>query len=268
MGVPRVLIIAGSDSGAGAGIQADLKATAAQGVYGMTAITALTAQNTTGVQGIFPVSPDFVGQQIDSVMEDIGADVWKIGMLANAGVIEVVSARARDYGVSRIVLDPVMVAKGGDALLASEAQEALIELLLPLASVVTPNHHEAQALTSIAIQTLDDMRRAARAIHSLGAKAVVVKGGHLPEEHDAVDILFEGESGTFSTYTAPRQKTANTHGTGCSFASSLAACLAKGLSLQDAVKATKAYINLAIEGADALDIGKGHGPLDHFHWHL
>ena len=264
MGVAKVLIIAGSDSGAGAGVQADMKVMAARGVYGMTAITALTAQNTLGVHGVHAVPAPFVAQQIDVVMQDIGADVWKIGMLANEEIIKVVAERARHYNTPRMVLDPVMVAKGGDALLASGAQRALIEDLIPCATVVTPNHHEAEVLTGLTIKGLEEMKAAAKQIHTMGATYVVVKGGHLPEHMEAIDVLYDGES--FHEWSAPRIPTGNTHGTGCSFASTLAAELAKGLDIQEAVATTKDYIQRAIRGADGLEIGQGHGPLDHFLW--
>ena len=258
----KVLTIAGSDSGGGAGIQADLKAFAARGVYGTSALTALTAQNTTGVQGVFEVPPAFIALQIDSVMSDIGADAWKTGMLANAGVIGVVAERARHYGIERLVVDPVMVAKGGDPLLAPEARDALIGELLPLAYVVTPNHHEAQVLTGLEIHTVDDMRRAAEAIHRLGPRHVVVKGGHLPVVEAAIDVLYDGQA--FATFSAPRVDTPNTHGTGCTYASSIAAELAKGQSVRDAVRIAKAYLTAAIEAAVDMGVGRGHGPLNHF----
>lgn len=257
-----VLTIAGSDSGAGAGIQADLKAIAASGAYATTAITALTAQNTRGVFGVHAVPPSFITQQIDTVMEDIGADAWKTGMLAHDGIIKVVAERARHYQVKRLVVDPVMIAKGGDALLEPEARGALIAELLPLAYVVTPNHHEAQALSGVEIQDLGDMREAAKRIHDMGPTYVVVKGGHLPAESDAIDIWYDGRN--FGELHAPRFATVNTHGTGCSFASALAGHLAQDMPLPEALQATKDYISRAIQGADALQIGHGHGPLDHF----
>jgi hydroxymethylpyrimidine/phosphomethylpyrimidine kinase len=260
--VKKVLTIAGSDSGGGAGIQADLKAFAARGVYGMSALTAITAQNTVGVQGVFELPPEFVGQQIDSVMSDIGADAWKTGMLSNANIVRVVAERARHYGVERLVVDPVMVAKSGDALLRSEARDALIEDLLPLAQVVTPNHHEAQVLTGLEISSLDDMRLAARAIHELGSRYVVVKGGHLPAVQAAIDVLFDGQA--FYDFESPRIDTANTHGTGCTFASAIAAELAKGLPVREAVATAKAYLTAALRAAVDLHIGRGHGPLNHF----
>lgn len=258
----KVLTIAGSDSGGGAGIQADLKAFAARGVYGMSAITALTAQNTQGVQGIYPVPPDFIALQIDTVMEDIGADAWKTGMLASADVIETIAERARHHKLPILVVDPVMVAKGGDNLLQPEAQGALIEHLLPLATVLTPNHHEAQALTQQSIQSVEDMRNAAKTLHAMGPRYVIVKGGHLPTESDAIDVLYDGQ--TFTETSVPRVHTPNTHGTGCTFASALAAELAKGTPILDAFHNTKAYITKAIQAADTMNIGHGHGPLQHF----
>jgi hydroxymethylpyrimidine/phosphomethylpyrimidine kinase len=258
----KVLTIAGSDSGGGAGIQADLKAFAARGVYGMTAITALTAQNTRGVQGVFDVPADFIRMQIDSVMADIGADAWKTGMLSTQATIAVVAERARHYQVERLVVDPVMVAKGGDALLQPEARDALIEQLLPLAYVVTPNHHEAQVLTGLEIHTVEDMCRAAQAIYAMGPKHVVVKGGHLPVIEAAIDVLYDGTA--IETLEAPRVDTKNTHGTGCTYASSIAAELTKGHPVYEAVRIAKAYLTAAIQAADEMDVGHGHGPLNHF----
>lgn len=258
----KVLTIAGSDSGGGAGIQADLKTFAARGVYGMSALTALTAQNTLGVQGVFTLPPDFVRQQIDAVMSDMGADAWKTGMLSNAEIIYVVAERARHYGIERLVIDPVMVAKGGDPLLQPEARAALIAELVPLAYLITPNHHEAQELTGLRIQTVADAHKAAAAIYRMGAHNVIVKGGHLPEAEDAVDILYDGE--TFTEISAPRVKTANTHGTGCTFASAIAAELAKGYPMREAVHSAKAYLTAAIRMADDMRVGHGHGPLNHF----
>jgi len=258
----KVLTIAGSDSGGGAGIQADLKSFAARGVYGMSAITALTAQNTRGVQGVYDVPPEFIRLQIDSVMSDIGADAWKTGMLSTQATIAVVAERARHYGVERLVVDPVMVAKGGDLLLQPEARDALIEQLLPLAYVVTPNHHEAQVLTGLEIHTLEDMCRAAEVIYAMGPRYVVVKGGHLPVVEAAIDVLYDGTA--VETLEAPRVDTPNTHGTGCTYASAIAAELAKGHSIHEAVRFAKAYLTAAIRAADEMGIGHGHGPLNHF----
>jgi hydroxymethylpyrimidine/phosphomethylpyrimidine kinase len=260
--VKKVLTVAGSDSGGGAGIQADLKAFAARGVYGMSALTAITAQNTVGVQDIFELPAGFVGQQIDSVMDDIGADAWKTGMLSNAEIIHVVAERARRYRVERLVVDPVMVAKGGDPLLRPEARDALIKELLPLSYIVTPNHHEAQVLTGLDIQTLADMRHAAEAIRALGARHVVVKGGHLPGATEATDVLYDGRE--FTEFGVQRVETPNTHGTGCTYASSIAAELAKGHSVREAVATAKGYLTAALKTAVDLQIGRGHGPLNHF----
>ncbi|NJN66755.1 MAG: bifunctional hydroxymethylpyrimidine kinase/phosphomethylpyrimidine kinase [Chloroflexaceae bacterium] len=259
--IQKVLTIAGSDPSGGAGIQADLKTFAARGVYGMSVLTALTAQNTTGVQGVLEIPADFVGQQIDSVMSDIQVDAWKLGMLANAEIVRVVAQKARQYGVARLVLDPVMVAKGGDPLLRPQARDALMADLVPLAYVITPNHHEAQVLTGQDIHTLADARAAAAAIHRMGVRYVVVKGGHLPASEDAVDVFYDGQ--TYTELRAPRVATANTHGTGCTFASAIAAELAKGREVGEAVQTAKDYVTAAIRAADALHVGHGQGPLNH-----
>jgi hydroxymethylpyrimidine/phosphomethylpyrimidine kinase len=258
----KVLTIAGSDSGGGAGIQADLKAFAARGVYGMSALTAITAQNTVGVQGVFELPAEFVGQQIDSVMSDIGADAWKTGMLANAEIIQVLADRARHYEIECLVVDPVMVAKSGDSLLHREARQTLIEELVPLSYVITPNHHEAEVLAGLEIETVADMREATRVIYEMGAGNVVVKGGHLPGAARAIDVLFDGRE--ITEFDAPRVDTPNTHGTGCTYASSIAAELAKGHSVKKAVGTAKAYLTAALQAAVDLDIGQGHGPLNHF----
>jgi hydroxymethylpyrimidine/phosphomethylpyrimidine kinase len=258
----KVLTIAGSDSGGGAGIQADLKTFAARNVYGMSALTAITAQNTRGVQGVYELPADFVGLQIDSVMEDIGADAWKTGMLSNAEIIEMVADRAQHYAIERLVVDPVMVAKSGDPLLRPEAREALIHALLPLAYLITPNHHEAGVLTGLEITNVGDMQRAAQAIHEMGARYVVVKGGHLSATSAAIDVLYDGEA--FEQFEAARVDTANTHGTGCTFASAIAAELAQGRSMPEAVRVAKAYLTAALRAGAMLEVGHGHGPLDHF----
>lgn len=258
----KVLTIAGSDSGGGAGIQADLKAFAARGVYGMSALTAITAQNTVGVQEVFELPAEFVAQQIDSVMSDIGADAWKTGMLSNAEIIQVVADRARHYRVELLVIDPVMVAKSGDPLLREEARDALIQELVPLAYVITPNHHEAQVLTGMEISSVKDMREAAVAIHAMGARNAVVKGGHLPGASNAVDVLYDGRQ--FTELDAPRIDTPNTHGTGCTFASAIAAELAKGHNVYEAVRIAKQYLTAALRAGADLHIGEGHGPLNHF----
>ncbi len=255
----RALTIAGSDSGGGAGIQADLKTFAALGVYGMSALTAITAQNTVGVQGVYELPADFVGLQIDSVVTDIGVDAVKTGMLANADIIAVVAAKVKEHNLPNLVVDPVMVAKSGDPLLRPEARDALIGLLLPLAVVVTPNLHEARVLTGMEIETVEDMERAATTIHRMGPRYVVVKGGHLTAD-DSVDVLYDGEK--FTYFPSPRVETKNTHGTGCTFASAIAAGLAKGLDVVEAVREAKEYITIALQ--HALDLGHGHGPTHHF----
>ncbi|MCB9944374.1 MAG: bifunctional hydroxymethylpyrimidine kinase/phosphomethylpyrimidine kinase [Geminicoccaceae bacterium] len=263
MTVARALTIAGSDSGGGAGIQADLKTFSALGVYGMSAIAALTAQNTVAVTGIFDVEPDFVAAQIDAVMMDIGADAVKIGMLGQAEVIEVVARRLRHWKPRWVVVDPVMVAKSGDKLLRDDAVEALRCELLPLASVITPNLPEAAVLLDA--REVDDrlsMVKAARGLVDLGASAVLLKGGHLPGR-ECPDLLFDGRDEHW--FETARHDTRNTHGTGCTLSSAIAANLALGRSLPEAVAAAKAYIGAAIRAADRLDIGKGHGPVHHFH---
>ena len=254
----RVLTIAGSDSGGGAGIQADLKAITTLGGYGMSALTALTAQNTTGVQGIHEVPVAFVEKQIDSVLSDIGADAIKTGMLANRGIIEAVVRKLRQYHARNVVVDPVMVAKSGDLLLRKDACEALIGKLLPLATVVTPNLMEASVLTGSRIRSLGEMKRAARRIHEMGPKHVVVKGGHL--KGSATDIFFDGRK--ILELQSPRLDTKNTHGTGCTYASAIATFLALGDEAPEAVRKAKTFITLAIQAG--LNLGKGVGPTNPF----
>lgn len=250
------LTIAGSDSGGGAGIQADLRAFAALGVHGMSAITALTAQNTTGVFGVVEMTPEFVAQQIDVVVTDLGVDATKTGMLSSQPIIEAVVAKVQEHGLRPLVVDPVMMAKSGDPLLRPDAIDALRKLLIPLATVVTPNLPEAEALAGSPIDSLEGMREAARAIHALGPRAVVVKGGHLVADADAVDLLFEGD--TFVELRAQRFETPHTHGTGCTFASAIAAGLAHGLALEPAVRQAKELITEAVR--HSLPLGRGHGP--------
>jgi len=258
----KVLTIAGSDSGGGAGIQADLKTFSARGVFGMSAITALTAQNTVGVQGVLEIDKAFVKQQIDSVMSDIGADAWKTGMLSNSEIIKVISERATYYNIEFLIIDPVMIAKGGDPLLKSEAMDSLISELIPLAYVLTPNRHEAQKLSGVEINNLKDARDAAINIFKMGAKNILIKGGHIMKEGEAIDLLYDGN--TFTEFHSERIKTKNTHGTGCTYASAIAAELAKGNNIINAIHTAKAYITAAIKNADKLKIGKGHGPTNHF----
>jgi len=255
----RVLVIAGSDSGGGAGIQADIKAITALGAFAATAITALTAQNTMGVFGVMPVPAAFIRQQIDVVMSDIGADVIKIGMLGDTATIETVRAALTDFARNvPVVLDPVMVAKGGHALLADSAVDSLRRLLLPRAAVITPNLPEAEALTGLSIRTEADMHMAAAAILSLGVPAVLLKGGHLDSD-TVVDLL--ATSAGIEVFAAPRIPTRHTHGTGCTTASAVAAGLAQGLSIRDSVIRARAYVRAAIGAAPGF--GQGHGPLDH-----
>ena len=257
----RALTIAGSDSGGGAGIQADLKTFGALGVYGMSVLTALTAQNTLGVQAILEVPPEFVAAQIDSVLSDIGTDVVKTGMLANAAIIGVVAERLRHYGPLPLVVDPVMVAKGGDRLLREDACSALVDLLLPLATVVTPNLPEAEALTGLRLESPAAMREAAARIHDLGPQWVLVKGGHL-EGQDALDILYGGQE--YYEFPARRLETQNTHGTGCTLASAIAAGLAQGYPVPEAVSRAKEYLTRVLAASAGLHLGHGHGPMHHF----
>jgi hydroxymethylpyrimidine/phosphomethylpyrimidine kinase len=255
----RALTIAGSDSGGGAGIQADLKTFMAFGVHGMSAVTALTAQNTLGVQGIFDVSPDFVRKQIESVMADIGTDAAKTGMLSNAAIVRAVAGAVREFRIPNLVVDPVMVAKSGDPLLSVDAREAIRDLLLPLAEVITPNLFEAEALLGREVRDIDAMKSAARELARFGCGWVVLKGGSIDIEGKAVDVLCDGEE--LVLLTSPRMKTRNTQGTGCTFASAIAAGLAKGLPVPDAVKRAKEYITEAIRSGP--EIGGGHGPANH-----
>lgn len=256
----KALTIAGSDSGGGAGIQADLKTFAALGVYGMSVLTSITAQNTVGVQGIYDLPPEFVGLQIDSVLTDIGADAVKTGMLSNTKIIAMVAEKLRRYQVESLVIDPVMIAKSRDSLLREEAHVTLVHDLFPLAKVVTPNLHEARILSRLPISNLEEMKEAAKAIHRLGPQNVVVKGGHL--EGESVDLLYDGRH--FLEYPGPRLETKNDHGTGCTFASAIAAGLAKGQDVPSAVKAAKGYITQALQGAIDWHLGEGHGPVHHF----
>jgi hydroxymethylpyrimidine/phosphomethylpyrimidine kinase len=254
----RVMTIAGSDSGGGAGIQADLKTFSAFKVYGMSVLTALTAQNTQGVHDIIGLPPEFVKLQFDVVWSDMGVDAVKTGMLFNAEIVEVVSQCLLKANIPNVVADPVMVAKGGDLLLQKSAIEALKEKLLPQASLITPNIPEAEELAGFHIEDHDTIRQAAEKIIKLGCKSVLIKGGHLTG--DAVDILFDGQ--TYYEFHAPRIESKNTHGTGCTYSSAIAANLALGRSLKDAVHHSKMYITRAIQ--EAVPLGQGHGPLNHF----
>ncbi len=259
--MPRVLTIAGSDSGGGAGIQADLKTFTVFRTYGMSAVTALTAQNTCGVGGIFPVSPEFVRAQIDAVASDIGIDAAKTGMLATGAIVAAVAAAVRAHRIAPLVVDPVIMAQSGARLLEDEARAALLAELLPLATVVTPNAPEAEALLGMRVETVADMRAAARRLVECGAAAALVKGGHVGGE-ESIDILYDGQR--FHELRAPRLATPHTHGTGCMTAAALAACLARGLGLVEAVGEAKRFVTTAI--AHALALGGGRGPANPLAW--
>ena len=258
----RVLTIAGSDSGGGAGIQADLKTFSALGCYGMSVITALTAQNTAAVTGIFPVTQEFIAQQMDAVMTDIGADAVKIGMLHSPEVIAVVAEKLAQYKARNIVVDPVMVSKGGARLLQEDAASALKAKLIPLADIITPNLPEASVLLGRPVEKEEDMEKACRDLAALGPRAVLLKGGHLPGRASP-DLLFA--EGKFHRLEGTRTQTRNTHGTGCTLSSAIAAGLAKGLDIAAAAEAAKEYISAALEAGAAYSLGKGHGPVQHFY---
>lgn len=258
----RVLVIAGSDSGGGAGIQADIKAITAMGAFAATAITALTAQNTRGVHGVFPIDPDFVVQQMRVVLSDIGADCIKIGMLSSTTIIEAVASELAESAPGiPVVLDPVMVAKGGATLLESDARQAVVRHLLPHASLVTPNAPEATALTGTLVTGIDDQRAAAVALRDLGAEAALLKGGHLDGDQ-VTDLLLTGAGET--VWQSPRIATRHTHGTGCTLASAIAAGIAQGMELPAAVSRARDYVQAAIAAAPGY--GAGHGPMDHAVW--
>ena len=261
--IANVLTIAGSDAGGGAGIQADLKTFSALGTYGCSVITALTAQNTRAVSAIHEVPADFVRAQLDAVFDDIAIAAVKIGMLASSAIVEAVAAGLERHGAPNVVLDPVMVAKSGDRLLRPDAVSALKERLLPLSTLITPNLPEAGDL--LGLEEPEDeagMIAAAAGLRALGARAVLVKGGHM-EEADSIDILDDG--GEPLTLVAPRVATANTHGTGCTLSAAIAALLGQGMELRRAVRDAKAYLTQAIAAADRLEVGHGHGPVHHFH---
>ncbi|WP_035246080.1 bifunctional hydroxymethylpyrimidine kinase/phosphomethylpyrimidine kinase [Desulfogranum mediterraneum] len=263
----RVLTIAGSDSGGGAGIQADLKTFAANGCYGMSVITALTAQNTLGVHGIHAVPVDFVRQQLEAVLADIGTDAVKIGMLFSPELICTVAEQLRRFGVTNIVLDPVMVATSGDKLLQDEAIVALKEQLIPMADIITPNLPEAVVLLEKELLSTEQVEQGARELVELGCGAVLIKGGHL-EGGASDDCLYLGKGEELISLPARRIATANTHGTGCTLSSAIAANLAKGEVVSEAVVHAKAYITAAIEAGADYSLGQGHGPVDHFfRWH-
>ncbi|MDX1637982.1 MAG: bifunctional hydroxymethylpyrimidine kinase/phosphomethylpyrimidine kinase [Balneolaceae bacterium] len=264
----RALTIATSDSGGGAGIQADLKAFSAMGCFGMSALAALTAQNTTDVTGIHALPPDFVSLQIDTVIEDLGVDAVKIGMLFKSEIIEVVADRLNYHQVEHIVLDPVMVAKSGAKLIEDDAITSLRTSLFPLSTTITPNLPEAETLLNTEINNRSQMERAARELLKLGPDSVLLKGGHFSEEN-SVDVLVLSDPGEKKSdiywYSSERIRTKNTHGTGCTLSSAIAAGLAKGYPLPHAVREAKEYITGAIRAGSRYRIGEGHGPLHHFY---
>jgi hydroxymethylpyrimidine/phosphomethylpyrimidine kinase len=265
----RLLTIAGSDSGGGAGIQADLKTFSALGCYGMSVISALTAQNTRSVTGIYPVSPEFIAMQIDAVMEDIGADAVKIGMLHSRDVILAVTERLKHYGSQNIVVDPVMVSTGGDKLLQDEAVEALKTILFPIATLITPNFPEAAILLNQPVETLlgadgFELETACKNLSAFGTQAVVLKGGHGKSQR-MLDVLYTAKNDRIRPFESTRIDTRNTHGTGCTLSAAIAAHLAKGHPLEDAVRYAKTYITGALVAGAAYQLGNGHGPVHHFH---
>ena len=257
----QVLTIAGSDSGGGAGVQADLKAMSANGTYAMSVITSITAQNTTGVTAIHDLPESIVEAQIDAIFVDFDVAAVKTGMLSSAALASLVSRKLQQYHVPWIVVDPVMISKSGQDLLQADAMDALKQALIPLASVITPNIHEAERLTGLTIRSLAEARQAAKALHQLGCQHVLIKGGHLLEQ-PATDLLYDGRF--FRMYKGEWIDTPHTHGTGCTFASALSAHLALGKPLPDAVDAAKQYVTEAIR--HSLAIGQGRGPTNHFYF--
>jgi len=259
---PVGLTIAGSDSGGGAGIQADIKSMEANGVFAASVITAVTAQNTKAVTAAFDLPLDIIEAQLDAVADDFTFGAVKTGMLSSSAIIELVARKVREHDLRPLVVDPVMISKSGFALLQPDAVEALRRDLLPLATLVTPNVHEAERLADTEIHTRADAEAAARVIHALGPRAVLVKGGHLDGEDDALDVLFDGVD--VHAFRSERIDTPHTHGTGCTYASAIAAWLARGAALPEAVRRAKAYVTEAIR--HGLPIGGGHGPTSHFYF--
>jgi hydroxymethylpyrimidine/phosphomethylpyrimidine kinase len=257
--IPRALTIAGSDSGGGAGIQADLKTFHELGVFGMSVLTALTAQNTLGVHGVHEVPAEFVRAQLDAVAADIGVDAAKTGMLSSAAIIAAVADGVRAHGISRLVVDPVSASKHGDPLLRDDAVDALRADLLPLAEIVTPNTGEVTVLTGLEITELADLPAAARAVHALGPRWVLVKGGHLKDNPEAADLLYDGE--TELLIAGEHLPTTDTHGTGCTLAAAIAAHRAQGLDVVESVRRAKEFVTGAIR--HGLRLGAGIGPVDH-----
>lgn len=261
MKVAKALTIAGSDSGGGAGIQADLKTFQELGVYGMSAITAVTAQNTLGVQGIYPLTPDAVAEQIKSVASDLSPDAVKTGMLFSSEMMKETAAQIKQHHMKKLVVDPVMIAKGGAVLLEEEAIRTLKEYMLPLALVVTPNIPEAEKITGLAIHSISDRKEAAKMMHAYGVSYVVVKGGHAEEQGDEiVDLLYDGYM--FTELTGRRVNTVHTHGTGCTFAAAMTAGLALDFSIPEAALMARRYVQAALE--HPLGLGQGHGPTNHW----
>ena len=258
MSIPKALTVAGSDSGGGAGVQADLKTFSAYRVFGMSVVTAVTAQNSLGVQAVEYLPPSLVARQLSSVLEDFGADAAKCGMLGTAAAALAVAAGFRSRPVARLVVDPVMAATSGDTLLEPDALGTVMRDLLPMALVVTPNLPEAEALAGMPVSSRADMEEAARRIHRLGPRHVLVKGGHL--KGDAVDLLYNGRE--FTAFQAPRIESDNTHGTGCTFSAAITAGLAQGRPLAEAVRDAKAYVTRAIR--EGFSLGRGAGALRHF----
>lgn len=258
--IPKALTIAGSDSGGGAGIQADLKTFQELNVFGMSAITALTAQNTRGVQGVFPASNECVRQQLDSIAEDLKPQAIKTGMLYRSSIIQTVAEKIKTYGWSNVVVDPVMIAKGGASLLQKEAIETLKTNLIPLSTVITPNIPEAEVLTGMKIKSNADRKQAAEMLLVLGCRSVVIKGGHHEDNLEAIDLFFDGND--FVWLRGQWIQTRNTHGTGCTFSSAITAELAKGENVLNAIRTAKSFIQAAIE--HELNIGSGHGPTNHW----
>lgn len=255
----NVLTIAGSDSSGGAGIQADIKTFSALGTFGMSVITAVTAQNTQGVFAVQDITPNIIAMQIDAIFDDIEVNAVKIGMVSQIETIKIIAEKLNKYKPSNIVVDPVMISKSGYHLLNPEAKRTLINELIPLSSIITPNIPEAEVITGLKISNIDDMKNAAKIIFNMGPKVVLIKGGHL--ENDSTDVLFDGIK--FYYLNARRILTKNTHGTGCTLSSAIAANLAKGYIMLNAVETAKEYITIAIE--HSLSIGKGVGPTNHFY---
>ncbi len=258
--IPRVLTIAGSDSGGGAGIQADLKTFTALNVFGMTAVTAITAQNTQGVTAVHEIPASIVSDQIDAVVEDIGVDAIKLGMLANAEIVETVAAALTRHAIQHIVVDPVMIATSGDTLLNEDAVEVLKTQIIPRALILTPNIPEAETLSGVEICDGESIKRAARTIHELGAANVLIKGGHA-DGPEVIDTLFNGQQ--FHEFRSNRIATRNTHGTGCTLSAAIAAYIAKGSTIKDAVTQSLDFVHGAI--LTGLSLGSGHGSLNHMH---